>query len=156
MSEAGIVSDLFESAWLRETFRLTRLKQQQAIAWLPQLGGTSTSKTADLVGVNKDDKVFAFEVKAPGNDIGSAFDQVCGYCKGANFVYCILFEGSVSETSLGKFRKTGMGLITYSLRDNSVRIWSYNNRLDLLKLVLDFEEQKGEHRQMTLKWFEIY
>jgi len=146
LSEADIISDLLKSAWLRDTFKLIRLKIEQPIAWLPELGGTSTSKTADLVGVNKDNKIFAFEVKAPGCDIGLAFDQICGYCRGANFVYCILFEGSVSETSLEKFRKTGMGLITYSLRND--------NRLNLLKLVLDSEDQKGENIQMTLKWFE--
>ena len=145
--QAGIISDLLERAWLRDAFKLIQLKKERAIAWLPELGGTSTSKKADLVGVNKDNKVFAFEVKPPRNgDIGSAFDQICGYCRGTNFVYCILFEGSVSETSLEKFRKTGMGLITYRLRND--------NRLNSLKLVLDSEDQKGEHIQMTLKWFE--
>jgi len=56
--EAGIISDLFERAWLWDTFKLTQLKMERSIAWLPELGGTSTSKKADLVGVNKDNKIF--------------------------------------------------------------------------------------------------
>ena len=144
LSEDDIVEQLREGRWLRDLFGLVELESRQYVAWLPEKGGMLTSKQADLVGVNVGGKVFSFEVKGPGHDIGSAFDQVCAYCRGSNFVYCVLYEDSVSETSLEKFRKTGIGLITYSLK---------GNRIDAVNLMLVSEEQGGKHVDLTLQWF---
>ena len=147
LNEDDIVRQLKEGKWLRNMFGLVELEVRQSVAWFPEKGGTFTSKQADLVGVNAGGKVFSFEVKGPGHGIGSAFDQVCAYCRGSNFVYCILHEGSVSETSLEKFRRTGMGLITYGLK---------GDRVDSIKLILVSEDQRGKHVGLTLLWFRIF
>lgn len=78
------------------------------------------SKQADLVGVDYNNRVYAFEVKKEGNDAGVAFDQVSAYCRGANFVYCVLDEKSVSKPSVEKLKKTGIGLLTYEIQQGKL------------------------------------
>nr|MDO8100091.1 hypothetical protein [Candidatus Njordarchaeota archaeon] len=115
-SEDQVVQMLEEERWLRREFSLKRLESYQNVY---RGSGSDDYREADLVGIDYDNNVYAFEVKTKGLDIGSAFDQVSAYSQGANFVYCVLEEKSVSEESKKTLKKTGIGLIVYQLEKGS-------------------------------------
>lgn len=115
ISEDIIVSRLEKERWLHHGFKLKQLS-----AWKNVYFDAGQTKEADLVGVDYTNNVYAFEVKKEVNDIGAAFDQVCAYCYGANFVYAILEEKSGSKRSVEKFKKTGIGLLTYEIRKGKI------------------------------------
>jgi hypothetical protein len=111
LSEEKIVRRLQEERWLNNLLRL-----KQLYLWQDVYTNSEDSRKADLVGIDRNDKVYAFEVKGEGSNVGSAFDQACDYCLGANYVYCILSGESVSNSSKEKLKKTGIGLLLYETK----------------------------------------
>ena len=128
IGEERIVTKLQTERWLHDIFKLKRLS-----SWRNVYTDSGLTKEADLVGVDYDNSVYAFEVKKEGRDVGSAFDQTAAYCYGANFVYCILEERSVSKASVEKIQKTGIGLLTYEIQKGkilkpTVKIYSMDHK----------------------------
>ena len=111
LSEEKIVRRLQEERWLYNI-----LKLKQLYPWQDVHTNSEDSRKADLVGIDRNDKIYAFEVKGEGSNVGSAFDQACDYSLGANYVYCILSEESVSNSSKEKLKKTGIGLLLYETK----------------------------------------
>ena len=116
LSEEDIVRRLKDERWL---YNLLKLKQLDL--WQDVYVNSEDSRKADLVGMDKSGKIYAFEVKSEGSNIGSAFDQVCDYCMGANFVYCVLSKEYVSIPSKEKLKKTGIGLLLYKTRKDTLQ-----------------------------------
>jgi hypothetical protein len=112
--EDPVVARLKDERWLKTELKLKRLEPYQNVYYSP-----SDSREADLVGMDYNNKVYAFEVKRKGRKIGDAFDQASAYSQGANFVYCVLEEKSVNEESVKTLKKTGIGLIVYHLEKGS-------------------------------------
>lgn len=115
LSEEQIVTRLRDERWLKSEFKLKRLESYQNV-----YHSNNDSREADLVGIDYSNNVYAFEVKKEKRDIGTGFDQVSAYCQGADFVYCVLEEKSVSRPSMEMLRKTGIGLILYRLEKGNL------------------------------------
>lgn len=135
LNEEKIVRKLKDERWL---YNILKLKQLDS--WRDVYINSEDSRKADLVGVGRDGKIYAFEVKSGGSNVGSAYDQVCDYCMGANFVYCVLSEESVSNPSKEKLKKTGIGLLLYAIRKGQLmKPW----------LEIDSEDHKGPFSKNT-------
>ncbi len=135
-SEKQIVTKLRDERWLKSAFKLKRLESYQNV-----YRGENDSREADLVGIDYNGNVYAFEVKKEKGDIGSAFDQASAYCQGANFVYCVLEEKSVSSTSMKTLKKTGIGLILFQLEKGSPTE---------IKIVIGSRDHRGQFVERTL------
>jgi len=111
LSEEDIVRRLKNERWLYNLLKLKQLDLWQDVYVNPE-----DSRKADLLGIDSSGKIYAFEVKSEGSNVGAAFDQVCDYCMGANFVYCVLSKESVSAPSKEKLKRTGIGLLLYETK----------------------------------------
>ncbi len=134
ISEEEIVKKFTDERWLKTTFKL-----KQVELWQDVFFDANNRRIADIVGIGYDNNVYAFEVKKEGFDIGAAFDQVCAYTKGANFVYCVLHESSVSPASKAMLAKTNIGLIVFNLEKGVIKA----------EKLLDSVDHKGQYVQKT-------
>ena len=101
---------------------------------------------ADLLGKDKNNKLYAFQVKKGGNfKVDNLILKVIKYKNGANYSYAILEKDKYPEYLNNLLKNNGIGLITYKVT---------SKELKNIKIKLKSEESSPRYVFKTRKMFE--